>query len=133
MAVGLAIGGVLLLIAGYQRARFRRAGVGPGIVSLDEGRLSYFGPDTGGVIAVSDLASVDLVTGKLGSAWTLGDEAGATVVIPTNAAGAEVLFDVFGALPGLQTADVLRALDAAKPGRAMIWARPANHSRISAH
>ncbi len=133
IGTGLVIGGALLVIAGVQRARFRRGGQGPGVVSLVEGRLTYFGPHEGGAIAIADLRGVDLLTGPRGSAWVLDAADGAPLMIPVDAAGAEVLFDVFGALEDLDTAAMLRAVETAKPGRVMIWAKPDRRPHITAH
>lgn len=133
IGTGLVIGGVMLVVAGIQRARFRRGGQGPGIVSLVEGRLTYFGPQDGGVVAIADLAAVDLVTRENGSSWELDTPDRSPLVIPVDAAGADVLFDVFGALDGMDTAAMLRAVETARPGRVMIWAKSAGWPRVSAH
>ena len=135
----LVLGGALLVFAGVQRARFRRGGQGAGVVGLDEGRLTYFGPVEGGVVAVEDLAHVDLVSAGSGSAglvssWVLESPGAAPLVIPVDAAGAEVLFDVFASLPGIDTGAMLRAVDAAHRGRVTIWSRQARSDpRIRAH
>ncbi|MDJ1006544.1 MAG: hypothetical protein QNJ13_01865 [Paracoccaceae bacterium] len=127
----LVVAGALLLFAGLQRARFRRGGGGAGVVGLDEGRLTYFGPLEGGVIAVADLFAVDLLTGRSGSVWVLEAPGAAPLMIPVNAEGAEVLFDVFGSLPGIDTAAMLRAVEHPSDGRVAIWAR--KPPRIAAH
>jgi len=60
------LGYVVLLLAGavlfmgVQRARFRHGGGGPGVVRVDEGQVAYFGPLTGGVVAIRDLDSLTL-------------------------------------------------------------------------
>lgn len=134
IGAGLAAGGALLALAGLQRGRFRRGGGGAGVVSLDEGRLSYFGPFDGGVAALGDVAAIDLLTGKSGSAWVIESAGAPPLVIPADAEGAEVLFDAFGTLPGLDTAAMLRAVERPVPGRVMIWARVARSApRIGAH
>lgn len=133
IGIALVIGGALLTMAGYQRARFRRGGAGPGVLTLDEGRLSYFGPHEGGVVSVADLTSVDLMVGREGTTWILGSAAAPSLSVPLNAKGAEALFDVFGGLEGLNTATMLRAVEKARPGRTLIWAKTADHTRISAH
>ncbi|MEL7461905.1 MAG: hypothetical protein AAFX45_03265 [Pseudomonadota bacterium] len=133
IGAALIIGGALLGVAGVQRARFRRGGLGLGVVSLDEGRLAYFGPTEGGVIAVAALSGVDLMVGSDTSVWELEAADGSRLAVPLDAAGAEVLFDVFGGLPGLNTASMLSAVEAARPGRTMIWAKAAGTARVSAH
>jgi len=130
----LVIGGALMVFAGLQRARFRRGAGGAGVVRLDEGRLVYLGPFEGGMVALEDLAAVDLATGPAGSVWLLTGSEGAPLRIPVDAEGAEALFDVFGALPGFDTAAMLRAVERPVGGRVMIWARSARGaSRIGAH
>ena len=55
----LVLAGVALCVVGVQRARFRGPGDGPGAVQVDEGQIAYFGPLTGGVVAIwNDLRSM---------------------------------------------------------------------------
>lgn len=129
----MVIGGGLLMVAGFQRARFRRSGIGPGVLTLDEGRLTYFGPHEGGVIAVADLTSVDLVIIEDRANWLLESAGSASLSVPLTAKGADVLFDVFGGLEGLNTAAMLRAVEDARPGRTLIWAKNVTHRPLSAH
>src|SRR6056297_1268640 len=58
-------------------------------------------------------------------------QGGRPLTIPVNAERAEVLFDVFGTLPGLDTGTMLRAVEEQTPGRVAIWAR--DPRRIAAH
>ena len=44
-----------LIVVGIQRTRFRIKGAGPGVVRVDEGQIAYFGPLTGGVIALREM------------------------------------------------------------------------------
>lgn len=121
LAFGLAGFGAVLAYAALQRLRFRSAGGGAGIVEVDERRVSYFGPLTGGVIDLGDLARVDLdPTGKPAH-WVLRDQAGQMVHIPVNAAGAEALFDVFAALPGIRTERMLDLLKNSPKAQVLIW------------
>ena len=57
---GAADAQAVLTIMGVQRARFRHGGGGPGVVRVDEGQVAYFGPLTGGVVAIRDLDSLTL-------------------------------------------------------------------------
>lgn len=119
-AVLLAAGAALAL-AGVQRARFRTGGGGPGVVQVVEGQLAYFGPETGGVIDVAAIRRVALEGGR----WRI-EAPGSRLEIPVDAEGAEALFDVFAALPGLGTETVLAALegDAAQEstgGSRLLW------------
>ena len=57
-AVALVILGLALIWMGMQRARFRGEGQGPGSVDVDEGQITYFGPLTGGAVAVREITRV---------------------------------------------------------------------------
>lgn len=113
--------GVVLLILALRRIRFAPTGEGPGVVTLDEGRIAYLGPYYGGTVAVQDLTRLALRRGGDGAAaWVLAHPEG-VLVIPTNAVGAEVLFDAFTTLPGLNMAYLLRSLNAGAPGTITLW------------
>ena len=56
----LALLGAALLWVGWQRKRFGRGGGGPGIVLVDERRLTYWGPLSGGTADMDDLRRLDL-------------------------------------------------------------------------
>jgi hypothetical protein len=120
--------GAILLFLALRRIRFARKGEGPGVVTLDEGRISYLGPYYGGTLAVQDLTRLALRRGGDGlSHWVLAHPDG-VLVIPTNAVGADVLFDAFTTLPGLNMAYLLRNLNATSPGTVTLWStqdRPA--------
>ena len=120
----LTIGGALLFFAGVQRARFRRGAGGAGMVQVDEGQLTYFGPIEGGSAAVSDVMRLDLDPrdGKAGS-WIVFHRGGDSLTIPVNATGAEALFDVFASLPGIETGDLLAKLNAEPGQQVVIWER----------
>lgn len=121
LAVLLGLIGVAMAVIALQRLRFSSGDEGPGVVQVDERQLAYFGPLTGGVIDLGDLVRVDLdPTGKPAH-WILTDLAGQMVHIPVNAAGAEALFDVFAALPGIKTERMLELLRGNPGGRVLIW------------
>lgn len=117
LGAGLVTVGTLLSLAGIQRARFRQGGGGAGVVRIVEGQLSYFGPYDGGVLAIEQLTRVAIRDGL----WILSHDSGPPLEIPTNAEGAEVLFDIFANLPGLRTAEVLSAIDADSPVIRVLW------------
>ncbi|MGB0852042.1 MAG: hypothetical protein ACPGVA_10840 [Pikeienuella sp.] len=98
----------------------------PGVVSIDERRIAYFGPTDGGVVSINGL-SVISVDGRGG--WQLWPEEGEPpVAIPASAEGADGLIDAFSALPGFQPAVAVAALRGGKV--TTIWRRT---SRGSAH
>lgn len=111
--IGFAVAalGAALIVVALQRLRFGSGGDGAGVVQVDERQLSYFGPLSGGVIDLPDLVRVDLDPTGHPAHWVLTDLSGQMVHIPVDAAGAEALFDVFAALPGIRTGRMLEALN----------------------
>ncbi|MEM8822897.1 MAG: hypothetical protein AAGF30_04735, partial [Pseudomonadota bacterium] len=94
--------GAVLLVAGLRRARFRTGAEGPGLVRIDEGRILYMGPITGGMVALDDLAEVTLNRAEDGVAtWQLIPSQGAPLHIPEGAQGADALLDALAPLPSL--------------------------------
>lgn len=122
--------GAALIFTGIQRGRFRQNGEGPGVVNVVERRLSYFGPLTGGVMDMGDLTLL-VLDPAMGTAphWVLTGIGGEKLMIPTNAAGAEALFDVFATLPGIKTEKMLQTLSQKPDAAVVIWAgaRPLLH------
>ncbi|SHF45429.1 hypothetical protein SAMN05444339_106153 [Loktanella atrilutea] len=109
-------------IAGVQRARFRQDGQGPGIVMLDERRLVYMGPLTGGAMDVADMTRLELEPAAMPAPhWVLTGVGGQDLAIPVNAEGAEALFDVFAALPGIRSRAVLEVLERTPGARVTVW------------
>ncbi|MEM1163621.1 MAG: hypothetical protein AAGJ28_22030 [Pseudomonadota bacterium] len=114
------------------RWRVRRAG--PGVVTIHEGRISFFGPYGGAIIALDALTTVEIeVTPNVPEtqkvAWTLADELGQRVTIPAGASGADKLLDRLGSLPGFDSLAVLRATRATPPQHFTVWAR-AGQARV---
>ena len=117
--------GVVLLLTGIQRARFRSGRGGPGVVHVDEGAVAYFGPLSGGVVALREMSSLTLdPTGKPPH-WVLSQPGQADLYVPLNAEGAETLFDAFASLPGLRTERMLSQLQAQPHSAVVIWQRRA--------
>lgn len=110
--------------AGFQRARFAQDGTGPGVVQVRERRLGYFGPLDGGVIDVEDLTKLELDPASHPEpSWVLSGVGGQRIAIPINAKGADDLFDVFAALPGIKTETVLDVLSRTPDARVTLWSR----------
>jgi hypothetical protein len=117
-----AVAGALLVFAGIQRGRFRSGAGGPGVVHVDEGQVTYYGPLEGGSVMISNLDRVDLdPSGQPESEWVLHEPGAGILRIPTNAEGAEALFDVFSALEGLQMEKMLAALETTRRKQVVIW------------
>lgn len=123
---GLLVGGSALAVAGVQRARFRSPADGPGIVRIDEGRVLYLGPWGGGSVALDRLGWLELQpSGRARPDWVLIEEDGTRLEVPADALGAEALFDIFAALPGLRTEEMLGLLRAPVRERTPVWTRDA--------
>ncbi|KIN68536.1 hypothetical protein Z948_2267 [Sulfitobacter donghicola DSW-25 = KCTC 12864 = JCM 14565] len=119
----LILAGVALAVVGVQRARFRGAGDGPGAVQVDEGQIAYFGPLTGGVVALNALERLSLDATLRPPHWRLDAPEQDAVLIPVNAAGSDALFDAFATLPGLKTERMLRELRSDRNHAVVIWER----------
>ena len=116
--------GAVLIFIGIQRGRFRNSEQGPGVVNVDEGQITYFGPLTGGTVALRELQRLSLDRQMFPAHWRLeprDDEA--PLLIPVNAAGSEALFDAFAALPGLRTERMLFELRKTRHDAVVIWER----------
>ncbi|WP_084863020.1 hypothetical protein [Salibaculum halophilum] len=123
----LVVAGMALVITGVQRGRFRRAGDGPGIVTVRERRVAYMGPEAGGLMDMDTLARLELHPG--GPDWVLVGADGSRLTIPADARGADALFDVFAALPGVGLDHLLQALDRPGPEARTLWTRAAPGAR----
>lgn len=111
-----------LTLAWRQRARFRQEIAAPGLVEIDEARISYFAPSAGAVIDRDGLIRVQLASGGDGLVrWVLTHDAGPPVAIPLSAQGADGLVDLFAGLPGVEIGAALSALDRRRPGLITVW------------
>ncbi|MEE4118395.1 MAG: hypothetical protein V2I65_05225 [Paracoccaceae bacterium] len=125
------LGGVILAFAlgfalsAWRRLRFAPDADAPGMVEIDEGAIAYFGPETGGVVALSELDEVQATAHPSGLAWRLHQSDGTVLTIPAAASGADQLFDVFGALPGASTRPFLAAVEHPPAGTLRLWRRRA--------
>ena len=122
----LIVTGIALGVVGMQRARFRAGSDGPGVVTVDEGQIAYFGPLTGGAVAVSEIERLTLDHTAKPAHWVLDQPGQPALYIPINATGAEALFDMFAALPGLKTERMLWALNNKGAQLIVIWERVAD-------
>lgn len=121
---GLAALGTGLVLGGVQRWRFRQEGRGPGILRIDEGRVAYMGPLTGGTADLDAVRRLRLDRRGTPAHWLLetGDE---VLAIPVTAEGAEALFDAFVALPGLKRGRMIELLNEEARDIVTVWTRPA--------
>ncbi len=116
-ATGLAVAGLGLAsaILGWRRLRFAAGQDAPGMVEVDEGRVTYMGPKLGGSVGLPDLMEIRLLSLRGRRVWRLKQADGQVLLVPLDAAGAAALFDAFAALPGLTSAALVTALDAPEP------------------
>lgn len=114
---------ILLAVVGIQRGRFRNSATGQGVVTYIEGQVTYFGPYSGGMIAIDDISAIRLEKSGKTKAWMIEQPAQPAVMIPVDAQGADQLFDVFAALPGLKIEYMLSKLSHDREGSVLIWQR----------
>lgn len=115
--------GAVAMVPAVRRARFITGGNGPGVVQIDEGRILFMGPETGGAMALDDLSVLSIRRTRNGeSAWVLAD-ATQLLVIPVDASGADGLFDAFAALPGLNAGTLVSSVQSRTQGSQRLWAR----------
>ncbi|MCG7520279.1 hypothetical protein [Ruegeria sp. Ofav3-42] len=123
-----------LAVVGVQRARFRTGAGGPGLVTIDEGQITYLGPLDGGIVATREIERLALDPTSSPAHWVLDQPGQPTLHIPVNAEGAEALFDVFSALPGLKTEQMLSELNGGATHPVVIWERtPMRPAHIRLH
>ncbi|MGL4279265.1 MAG: hypothetical protein ACRCS0_02775 [Albidovulum sp.] len=117
----LALGWALMA---FRRLSFQREVSAPGVVEIVEGQVGYFGPTFGGFIALADLTELRLAEFQGTQQWRLRTSGGEVLLIPTEASGAEKLFDAFATLPGIDMAALASALDN-RTATLPLWRRPA--------
>ncbi|TVS01198.1 MAG: hypothetical protein EA407_12640 [Rhodobacteraceae bacterium] len=128
LAALVVLAGMGLALIGWRRLRFKGSGTAPGIVQVVEGQISYFGPDTGGFIALRDLIELHLT--DRGQTWLLVSADDTRLEIPVAASGSEALFDAFASLDGLRMSMVLAALeDSNAPPTRALWLHPARQGQ----
>ena len=123
--------GLALAFTGVQRLRFVTGRGGPGVVSITEGQVAYFGPLTGGVVALSELDRLEVDHTGTPAHWYLHQAGQPMLAIPVTAENAEALFDVFASLPGLSTERLLSQMRPGGAHIAVIWQRDAPPARLT--
>lgn len=125
LGIAMVITSAALAVAAIQRGRFRQGAGGAGVVQIDERRLSYFGPLTGGVIDMDDVTQLELDASGKPPHWVLTAPGAQRLAIPVDAEGADTLFDLFATLPGIRTGGLLDALSRTGNVQVIIWQRGA--------
>jgi hypothetical protein len=136
--VTLSIGGIVVVAAlalallAWRRMRFRFDVAAPGVVEIDESRISYMGPIMGGSVSLAELVEIDVID-VAGSrrCWRLHQQDGQALLIPLAAAGAEALYDHFATLPGADPQAFFEALDGDVTRARMVWRHPRREARTS--
>lgn len=123
--------GLALAFTGLQRLRFATGRGGPGVVSITEGQVAYFGPLTGGVVALSELSRLDIDHSGKPAHWALHQPGQPVLTIPLTAENAEALFDVFAALPGLSMERLLSQMQPRGAQITVLWQRDAPPARLT--
>ncbi|MDB2475665.1 hypothetical protein N9X06_01685 [Paracoccaceae bacterium] len=113
--------GIALGYSAIQRLRFHRNTEGQGIVHFVEGQITYFGPESGGIVAVGDITRVMLHKIGRENVWVIEQPAQPALVIPTNAQGADRLFDAFVLLPNWNVEFTLSRLEDNQSHEDVIW------------
>lgn len=126
LGYAVALIGCALLWIGVQRGRFRIGQNGPGIVQVDEGQIAYFGPLTGGVVALADITRLTVDRTGHPPHWQLSQPGQPDLVIPLTAQGADRLFDAFAQLPGLRTEWMLSQMQRDDHDTIVIWQKRTN-------
>jgi hypothetical protein len=117
--------GGALIFTGLRHAAFRRDGEAPGLVEVDEGRVTYLGPVIGGSVALADLRDITFRRTTAGEAfWRLRGTDPQPLIIPAGARGVDQLLDAFTALPRFDTGAMVRAVQSRTPCALTIWRHP---------
>jgi len=117
-----------LWLGGRQRGRCQGGCDGAGVVSVDEGQVTYFGLFEGGTVHVDDLVQIDLdpgaeAGGEGPASWLLLSRASGPLRIPVNASGSHRLFDVFTKLKGIRIGAVVEQVQKMPAHQVVIWRR----------
>ena len=115
-----------LLLLAIRRVRLHTDRHGFGVVEVQERKITYFGPDTGGAISLDDLSAVEIVSARAAgyvdvSYWQLTDHWGNVLIIPVGAEGSDAMLDSFAALPGVKYDLIITALAASDDAVFTIW------------
>jgi len=118
----------MLALQAAQKVRFAKTLADPGVVTIDERRIGYFGPDGGGFVEMGALTKLDFQVFAVPASepvglWHLTHADGGPVMIPMAAKGAEGLLDLFAALQGVRLNDAVAARSAGRNVTVPIWRR----------
>ena len=123
VGIGFVLFGLWLFWTGLQRGRYRRVELAAGAIKVVEGKIVYFGPETGGAMDLEALARITLERSSKGPVWRLAAPGAPDLTIPAGALGSDALLDAFAQLPDFRTEPMLKELRTDRPGRVLIWER----------
>ena len=136
LPLGAALMGLCIPIglSAYRRLRFAQKVTAAGVIEVVEGELRFFAPadaaqpaGMGGFMNLPDLVELRLVHLDHHRFWRLKSLDGQALLIPVDAAGNDALFDVFAALPNIDSAALVNALStqsATGTATQTLWRRP---------
>jgi hypothetical protein len=141
---GIQSGGVLLVAFGLvlsvaggglvvtERRRRRMQGQAPdeGVVTIEEARIGYFGPRSGGFLDLDALERVEILTDGQRPTWRLVGQGEDALRIPIGARGAEGIYDALAAFASLDEEALHAALATRRPGRFPVWVRAEEPPRL---
>lgn len=115
-----------LLFLAIRRVRLHTEKHGFGMVEVEERKITYFGPDTGGAVSLDDLSKVEIVSTRAAgyvdvTYWQLTDRWGNVLIIPAGAEGSDAMVDSFAALSGVKYDLIIAAMAAADDAVFTIW------------
>jgi hypothetical protein len=115
-----------LLLLAIRRVRLHTDKRGFGVIEVQERKITYFGPDTGGAVSLDDLSRVEIVSARAAgyidvSYWQLTDQWGRVLVIPVGAEGSDAMVDSFAALAGVKYDLIIAAMAADEDAVFTIW------------
>jgi hypothetical protein len=122
----LTAAGLGLLLPALRRVRLASATPDEGVVVIDEARIAYLGPRSGGFVDLPAVARVEIVTRphippSSAHAWVITTDDGERLTIPLGANGADRLLDALSPLPGIDFDAGVSAVLSRRPGRALVW------------
>lgn len=117
--------GALLAFSGLRHARFHSTEeAAPGVLEVDEARITYLSPLMGGSVALDDLTEVIFRRTATGEAFWRLVSPEATLYVPEGARGAEQLLDALAPLPGFDGGAMVRAVQTRTETTVKVWSRP---------
>ncbi|MDB2407934.1 hypothetical protein N9W17_05385 [Jannaschia sp.] len=124
--------GIVLSFSGLRHARFAAQGdAAPGVIEVDEARITYLGPVMGGSVALDDMTEITFRRTATGEAFWRLVSPEATLYVPEGARGAEQLLDALAPLPNFDGGAMVRAVQSRTATTVKVWSRPGQSALTS--